>query len=100
MIDDFDASTWPESLRHLEPLARRWAISDDVDRSLAQETASDADLLALLTTVEPHFDAINQYLDSFADGPDEDACVLGTLAECAVEARLELEERGVELSSE
>lgn len=79
----------PNGLRNLGPLLKRWAESDDADRSQLLEGASRRSLEKLVEAVEPHLAGIDKYLDSFGDRPmPEAATALGTLAECALEARL------------
>ena len=79
----------PRKLRNLFPLMKRCAESDDADRSRLLEEASKRALENLVEAVEPHLGEIDDYLNSFGDRPmPEAATALGTLAECAVEARL------------
>jgi hypothetical protein len=88
MDDDVDLTELPEQFHPLIPLIERWAISDDAQRSAAMAGASDEDKRALLAAVAPQFDAIDAYLDEHDDL--EVAAYLGTLAEAAAEAAVEL----------
>ncbi|MDO9356943.1 MAG: hypothetical protein Q7T55_24815 [Solirubrobacteraceae bacterium] len=92
MDADVDLAALPEEFHDLLPLLRTWAIPDDVDREAQVEAASTAELRNLIRALEPRFDAISAYLD----GHDhlEEAAYLDALAEAAVEARFELEDRG------
>jgi hypothetical protein len=84
----------PEQFKILIPLMKRWSISDDNDRSEKLSKASSKTLTRLVQVVTPNFDKINQYLDSFEKRPlSEHAILLGSLAECAVEAQLLLKAR-------
>jgi hypothetical protein len=58
----------PEGLRELLPLAERWGIGDDVDRSEAIEQASPEELAELRAAVYEHSAAITEWLDSFGSG--------------------------------
>jgi hypothetical protein len=83
------ASALPKELQKLVPLMKGWAESDDGDRAQLLEQASKRSLEKLVRAVEPHLAQIDQYLDSFGERPmPEAATALGTLAECALEARL------------
>ena len=95
-IDDIpvDLSLLPEELQQLAPLIRRYAVGDDVERVERLERSSVGELRALQAATEPHWDAINEYLDVHLytrPTPHQDvALVLSSSAE----ARVELEERG------
>jgi hypothetical protein len=91
MDEDVDFTELPSEFHDLIPLIRRWANSDDVDRDKKMQTAPDAELRALTDAVQPRFDAINLYLDQ--NDHLEVATYLGTLAEAAVEAGMDLENR-------
>ena len=99
-IDDIpvDLSLLPDDLRHLAPLIRRYAVGDDVERVERLEAASVDELRALQAATQPHWDAINAYLDAHIDDtgtPQQDvALVLSSFAEAAAEAPVVLEERG------
>jgi hypothetical protein len=90
-----DFSDLPVQLASLVPLAKRWALSDDVDRGERVNQASSRNLQRLVRVVGPLFGAVNAYLDSFGEAPmPESATALCALAECAAEAQLVLEHRG------
>jgi hypothetical protein len=77
----------PAQFHPLIPLIERWAVDDDSDRNDLLETVSKSLLQALVAEVEPYFEAIDSYLDSFHQkSPPEHAAALGRLAECALEA--------------
>jgi hypothetical protein len=87
-----DFNTLPEQFRQLKPLMEKWAVSDDQERSILVDEASQQTLKKLVQAVSPHMEAINIFLDSFESRPLSDAAaLLGTLAECATEAKLRLE---------
>jgi hypothetical protein len=88
---EFDESKLPDHLRDLASLFGEWCIGDDVERSEAQQAASDSALQVLTSRVLPRIDEINAYLDTFADRqPDWEACLLSLLAECAMEADMQV----------
>jgi hypothetical protein len=90
--DAVDFSTLPEQFRQLKPLMEKWAVSDDHERSNLVDKASRQTLNKLVQTVSPQMEAINKFLDSFGGKPLSDAAViLGTLADCASEAKLRLD---------
>jgi hypothetical protein len=90
--DVVDFSALPEQFRQLKPLMEKWAVSDDQERSILIDEASQQALKKLVKAVSPHMEAINTFLDSFENRPLSDAAaLLGTLAECATEAKLRLE---------
>jgi hypothetical protein len=91
MDEDVDLTELPAEFHDLIPLIREWAISDDGDRDGKMQATSDAELRALADAVHPRFDAINAYLDQ--NDHLEVATYLGTLAEAAVEAGMDLENR-------
>jgi hypothetical protein len=89
-----DVSGLPSELAALVPLARRWGLSDDVDRGERLRRTSTRGLRGLVRAVAPLCGAVNAYLDSCGDAPmPESATIIGALAECAVEAQLLLEQR-------
>jgi hypothetical protein len=93
---DLDFSLLPDDLQHLAPLIARYAESDDTDRSKLLANASADDLRVLSTAAEPHWDAINAFLDDNMElpGPRQDlAIALDGFSQAAMEARNELEER-------
>ena len=84
----------PQELQRLGPLVQRFGVSDDVEREHVLNGASTEELIALVNAVTKEtFDRINQLLDQTFDA--EDAVPFGDLAQAAMEARLELNQRGV-----
>jgi hypothetical protein len=89
---ELDLSALPDQFIALSGLIRRWAVSDDLERTELLDEASNEALEKLVKTVTPHLEAIDGYLNSFGVAAlSEAAIALGALAECAVEARLRLE---------
>jgi hypothetical protein len=85
----------PLEFQELVPLARRWGVADDEERSEKLTRASPSARRQLVEEVSPHFDRINEYLDSFGKQPLSDgAIILGALAECATEAMLMYDREG------
>ena len=76
---ELSAANLPEHLRGLLPLAKKWGIGDDVERTEALKRASGEELKALRGAVQTHGAAITQWLDSFGSGalmPDEAAAFM------------------------
>ena len=91
-----DFSLLPADLRELAPLIARYAESDDTDRSGLLADASTDDLRVLSTAADPHWDAINAFLDENMEppGPRQDlALALDSFSQAAMEARDALQER-------
>lgn len=81
----------PKRFHHLIPLIMRWSEPDDSARAALIEDATSVTLTELVEAVAPETQEINAYLNTFGDKPwSEAACSLGTLAECAAEARCRL----------
>jgi hypothetical protein len=75
-------------------LVQKFGISDDVSRERALNGASTEELIALVNNVTTEvFAQITQFLDQTFDA--EDAIPFGDLAQAAMEAKLELKQRGV-----
>ena len=91
MDNDVDLTQLPQEFHSLIPLIEEWAVADDVDRDSKMAATSTEELQRLADVVRPHFNAINAYLDD--NDHLEEATYLGTLAESAAEAGLELEDR-------
>jgi hypothetical protein len=93
---EMDFSLLPADLRELAPLIARYAESDDTDRSGLLADASTDDLRVLSTAADPHWDAINAFLDENMEppGPGQDlALALDSFSQAAMEARDALQER-------
>jgi len=64
-LDSVDLSALPPQLQDLIPYIRRWAISDDGERSELLDEASKPELEQLVAAVEQRLPEIDKYLDSF-----------------------------------
>jgi hypothetical protein len=98
MTDDtaLDFSLLPDDLQPLAPLIAKYAESDDVDRSELLANASTDELRELSTAANPHWDAINAFLDENMEqvGPSQDlALALDGFSQAAMEAGSELDGR-------
>ena len=97
MTDDtLDFSLLPEDLQPLAPLIAKYAEGDDVDRGELLANASTDELRELSTAADPHWDAINGFLDKNMEeiGPRQDlAMALDGFSQAAIEAKYELEGR-------
>jgi hypothetical protein len=92
-----DFTLLPDELQPLAPLIRKYAVADDVERSEQLANASTNELRELSAAAEPHWDAINAYLDQNMSppGPRQDlALALDSFSQAAMEAQLELQNRG------
>jgi hypothetical protein len=79
----------PNKFHSLLPLIQKWRQTDDEEREEKLSRATTTELRELVTNVEPHFAAINRYLDRFDGVPMPlSAIALGALAESAAEAAL------------
>jgi hypothetical protein len=90
---ELDPNALPADLRPLLARVPAWAIDDDNDRTLRIGEASDEDLEALCAALEPHFPAINALLDAAGNRASDEELALGSLAQAADEALIELERR-------
>jgi hypothetical protein len=99
-VSSLDFSLLPDELRPLAPLIGRYAASDDVERSERLSAASIDELQALRDSTQPHWHAINAFLDEHVAGPpgahQDVVLALDSFAQAAMEADLELEERGAD----
>jgi hypothetical protein len=86
-------SDLPAKFHDLIPLIERWAESDDAARDAMLDEVSDLELQNLVKIIDPRFEQINEYLNSFVDALPDSATALGALAECATEAQLRLSQR-------
>ena len=92
-----DFTLLPDQLQPLAPLIRKYAVADDIERSEQLAKASTNELRELSVAAEPRWDAINAYLDENMNppGPRQDmALALDSFSHAAMEARLELQNRG------
>jgi Flp pilus assembly protein TadD len=84
----------PHELQGLAPLVLKFGVSDDDERERVLVSASNEELIALVNTVTKDvFEQINRFLDQTFDS--EDAVPFGDLAQAAIEAKQELQRRGV-----
>lgn len=85
--EPIDLKQLPKEFHSLIPLIKRWGVADDEQRSELLSRVSRKTRSRLVELMNPYFDAINDYLDSFGKMPlPEHAILLGALAECASEA--------------
>jgi hypothetical protein len=90
--EEIDLDGLPSEFKILIPFIRKWAVTDDLERSELLEKASRKTLEQLVKSVAPHLSSINKFLDSFGKEPPSEAAVaLGAVAECTVEAQLQLD---------
>jgi hypothetical protein len=84
----------PPGLQDLTPLLDKFGIADDVGRERVVSAATTQELKEVVAAVTAEvLDQINQFLDETFDA--EYAVRYGDLAQAAMEARLELKERGI-----
>ena len=87
-------SAVPPELQGLTPLLDTFGISDDVERERVVSDATTQELKELVAAVNAEvLDQINRFLDQTFDA--EYAVRYGDLAQAAMEATLELKERGI-----
>ena len=86
-------STVPAAFADLQPFARRWAITDDQDRDGKVRRAPKPVLVGLVTAVRPRLGDIDRAIDVAGEPLDEDLIDLGSLAQAALEAEIELARR-------
>jgi hypothetical protein len=79
-VPKLDAAKVPADLRDLVPLAQRWGIGDDVDRSERLQKATAAERSELRAAFGARQARITAWLDSFGQGvmPDEAAAFMYT----------------------
>jgi hypothetical protein len=77
----------PAQFHDLRAIAQRWAISDDVEREEALESASPEELRMLVNLVSPRLPSISVHLKAHTG---EREVYLDSLAQSAVEAQLAL----------
>ncbi len=89
---EVDLTLLPDDLRPLAPLIRRYAAGDDVERGELLAAATPEERAELERAAQPHWDAINAYLDAHIERPgtpEQDvALVLDAFAQAAMEAGL------------
>ena len=69
-----DPTRVPPEFRHLLPLAKEWAIGDDVELDSYIADASDAKKQELVAAFSPHFDGLwkwHQACEKMVPQPDE-----------------------------
>jgi hypothetical protein len=89
--DSLDLGALPAKFENLSDLIRKWALSDDEERSEMLAEKSLRELRVFVATVSPFIPAIDEYLDSFRpESPPMSAVALGTLAECCLEAQVRI----------
>jgi hypothetical protein len=84
-VSPLDADKVPADLRDLVPLAQRWGIGDDVDRSERIRQATDAEKSELRAAFGPRQARITAWLDSFGQGPMPDEAAAFMYAQLAIE---------------
>lgn len=92
--DNLDLTALPAKFETLFGLIPKWALSDDEERSeMLEETSLEA-LQSFVAIASPYLPDSDEYLDSFGDElPPEAAAPLGALAECCLEAQIEIRGR-------
>lgn len=84
-VPPLDGDKVPEDLRDLVPLAQRWGIGDDVDRSERIQKATAAERSELRAAFGPRQARITAWLDSFGQGPMPDEAAAFMYAQLAIE---------------
>ncbi len=77
----------PEDLRDLLPLAKKWAIGDDVERAHFRDSVPATERRELIDIVSPKWDRLEQYCPARRDEvavPDE-VVLFDMMAEAATE---------------
>jgi hypothetical protein len=59
----------PQEFRDLLPLAQKWGIGDDIERSEFISKATAQDKQELFDAVNPYRQQINSWLDSYGNNP-------------------------------
>ena len=90
---DFDEANLPDALRDLMPHYRRFAVADDVERERVIQDATAGDLETLVRAVDPLWPEIKAFLD--VDSGSNEECLTDSLAQAAMEARIELKDRAL-----
>jgi hypothetical protein len=84
-VSPLDADKVPADLRDLVPLAQRWGIGDDVDRSERIRQATAAEKSELRAAFGPRQARITAWLDSFGQGPMPDEAAAFMYTQLAIE---------------
>jgi len=85
--------TVPAAFRDLQPLARRWAVTDDYDRTDKLRRATKRDLRALVEGVMLRLSEIDQEVEAAGEPLTDELISLQAVAQAALEAELELTRR-------
>jgi hypothetical protein len=89
--EKLDLKLLPKQFHPVIQLIEKWALANDSDRDDLLASATETQLRQLVDEVNPYLQAIDSYLDSFRETAlSEQAVALGTLAECALEAKQRL----------
>ena len=97
MASELDFSLLSDDLQPLAPLIAKYAEGDDAGRADLLANAPMDELRELSTAADPHWVAINAFLNDNMEeiGPRQDmALALDGFSQAAMEARSELEGRG------
>jgi hypothetical protein len=95
--DELDFSLLPDDLQPLALLIAKYAEGDDAERADLLVNASTDELRELSMAANPHWDAINAFLNDNMEevGPRQElALALDGFSQAAMEAASELEGRG------
>ena len=84
-VSPLDADKVPADLRDLVPLAQRWGIGDDVDRSERIRQATASEKSELRAAFGPRQARITAWLDSFGQGPMPDEAAAFMYTQLAIE---------------
>lgn len=88
-IRNISSKRIPENLKLLIPFLKKYSVSDDTDRGQLIEEMDGKEKLKLINSVQPFFDEIRIYLDSFKEIPlSEEAMLIGELAELVSELKI------------
>ena len=82
----------PKAFRSLLPLARIWAIGDDIERNDFMESCSPEAMKELVDAVYPHFDGLAEWsaVENQKIPLRDEVVLLDMLAEAAAEALYEV----------
>jgi hypothetical protein len=85
--------TVPAAFTDLQSSVKKWAITDDRDRNTKLRRASKQDLLRLVDAATPRLRDIDDAISAAEEPLSEDLIDLGSLAQAALEAEIELTRR-------